>query len=179
MTIKVLEKTRGCSPVVFDCGECFDLITAEEVKLKGPYALTKHKRKHNNADENAEVFRDVVFDSALIPLGIAVQIPKGFEAIIMPRSSTFKKHGLLMSNSIGEIDSSYCGDNDEWKMPVVATRRVTIPKGTRLCQFRIQLSQKATPWQKIKWFFSGAPKFEYVETLGNPDRNGFGSTGVN
>lgn len=177
MTIKVKEITRGCSPVIFDCGDWFDLCTAEEVTLKAPYANTKHKKKHHKTDSNVEVFRDVVFDSTLIRLGVAMEIPKGFEAVVIPRSSTFKKFGLLQSNSEGLIDFLYKGDNDEWKMPVVATRNITIPKGTRLCQFRIQLSQKATVWQKLKWLFSGAPRLQHVETLGNPTRGGFGSTG--
>lgn len=174
MTIKVKEITEGCSPIIFDCGEWFDLATAEDITLKAPYAHTKHKKKHNKTDENSEVFRDVVFDSALVRLGVAMEIPKGCEAVVIPRSSTFKRYGLLQSNSEGLIDFSYNSDKDEWKMPVVATRKVTIPKGTRLCQFRIQLSQKATVWQKIKWLFSSAPKLKHVETLNNPARGGFG-----
>ena len=76
--------------------------------------------------------------------------------------------------SLQDNKVSYKGDKDEWKLAVVATRNVTIPKGTRLCQFRIQLSQKATVWQKLKWLFSGAPQFQHVETLSNPTRGGFG-----
>ena len=76
-------------------------------------------------------------------------------------------------------DNSYKGDTDEWKLPVVATRDVIIPKGTRICQFRIQLSQKATFWQKLKWFFSSIPKLQQVASLNNQSRGGFGSTGNN
>lgn len=101
----------------------------------------------------------------LLPLGIAVQLPKGYEAIVAPRSSTFKRYKCLMANSIGVIDESYCGDNDEWCMPVYATDYIEIPKNTRICQFRI------VPHQ---------PDFDIVtvDSLGNSNRGGFGSTGV-
>lgn len=69
---------------------------------------------------------------------------------------------------------SYNSDKDEWKMPVVATRKITIPKGTRICQFRIQLSQKATVWQKIKWLFTKKAKLVQVFSLDNEERKGFG-----
>lgn len=176
MKIKVKEITKGCSPVIFDCGEWFDLCTAEEVTLKAPQANRIHTWK-NKADGPGVRIRDVDFDSTIIKLGVAMELPKGFEAIVVPRSSTFKKFGLVQSNSAGVIDFKYNGDTDEWGLPVVATRKVTIPKGTRLCQFRIQPSQKATAFQKIKWLFSGAPTFQHVETLNNPARDGFGSTG--
>ena len=73
---------------------------------------------------------------------------------------------------------SYNGDNDEWKFPAIAIRETTIEEGTRICQFRIQLSQKATCWQKLKWFFSNGIKLVEVDSLNNEDRLGFGSTGV-
>ena len=178
MTIKVKEIVRGCSPIIFDCGDWFDLICSKDITLKAPYARTKHRKRHNKTDEDPETFRDVIFDYTLIPLGVAMEIPEGMEAIIAPRSSTFKKYGLIQTNSIGVVDYLYKGDNDEWKLAVVATRNVTIPAGTRLAQFRIQPSQKATVWQKIKWLFSTAPTFEHVKSLNNKDRKGFGSTGV-
>lgn len=100
-----------------------------------------------------------------ISMGVAMQLPQGYEAILAPRSSTFKRYGLLQSNSIGVIDSTYNGDDDIWCMPVVATRDIYIPKGTRICQFRIQKEQ---------------PKIHFVtvSSLGNENRNGFGSSGV-
>lgn len=101
----------------------------------------------------------------LIPLGIAMEIPEGYEAHIAPRSSTFKHYGILQTNSVGVIDNSYCGDNDEWCFPAYATRQTTIEKGERICQFRIIKKQPEI-------------EFQEVETLGNPDRGGFGSTGV-
>lgn len=99
-----------------------------------------------------------------IPLGVAMELPKGYSAIIIPRSSTFKKWGIIQTNSVGLIDESYCGDNDEWKLPVMAARKTKIHKNDRICQFRL-----------IKQ--SDYLQFKVVKTLGNPDRNGFGSTG--
>ena len=100
----------------------------------------------------------------IIPLGVAMEIPRGYEAHLAPRSSTFKKWGIIQTNSIGVIDNSYSGDNDEWGMPVIAMRDTKINKNDRICQFRIVESQ---------------PEIEFVEvdTLGNADRGGFGSTG--
>ena len=103
-------------------------------------------------------------DFALIPLGVAIELPKGYEALLVPRSSTFKHYGLIQTNSIGVIDESYCGDDDEWMMPVLATRDVTIPFDDRICQFRIIKHQPEIT-------------FEETESLGNSDRGGFGSTG--
>ena len=103
-------------------------------------------------------------DFALIPLGIAMQLPYGYEAHLAPRSSTFKNYGLIQTNSVGIIDRSYCGDNDEWKMPVYATRDTKIFAGDKICQFRIVKNQPNI-------------SFKIVDVLGNKDRNGFGSTG--
>lgn len=101
----------------------------------------------------------------MIPLGVAMQLPQGYEAHLAPRSSTFKTWGILQTNSIGVVDGSYCGDNDMWRMPVYATRDTVIHVNDRVAQFRIVENQ---------------PKivFEEVDTLGNKDRGGFGSTGV-
>lgn len=103
-------------------------------------------------------------DFALIPLGVAMQLPYGYEAHLAPRSSTFKNYGLIQTNSVGIIDRSYCGDNDEWKMPVYATRDTKIFAGDKICQFRIVKNQPNI-------------SFKIVNVLGNKDRNGFGSTG--
>lgn len=100
----------------------------------------------------------------LISQGISMQLPQGYEAILAPRSSTFKKYGILQANSIGIIDNSYCGDNDIWLFPALATRDVEIPAGSRICQFRIQKKQPEII-------------FKAVDSLGNNDRSGFGSTG--
>ncbi len=103
-------------------------------------------------------------DFAFIPLGVAMQIPDGFEAHLAPRSSTFANWGILQVNSVGVIDGSYCGDNDMWKMPVYATRDTVIHINDRIAQFRIMKNQP-----KIN--------FEQVEHLEGKDRGGFGSTG--
>lgn len=100
----------------------------------------------------------------VVPLGVAMELPEGYEAIVAPRSSTFKTWGVLQTNSIGVIDESYKGDNDEWCMSVYATREETIHKGDKICQFRIQ--EKMPPITFVE-----------VSSLDNPDRGGFGSTG--
>lgn len=171
MKIKVLEKTEGCMPEIFEKGDWIDLKTAEEITLRGPHAKMLHKHKK---EDEVERFRDVIFNYSIIKLGICMELPKGYEALVVPRSSTFKKYGLLQTNSIGVIDQTYSSDKDEWGWPVMSTRMVTIPKGTRVGQFRVQLSQKATIWQKIKWLFTSSIKIEKVNSLDNPERKGFG-----
>lgn len=99
-----------------------------------------------------------------VPLGVAMELPQGYEAIVAPRSSTFKKYGVLLANSIGIIDEAYKGDNDQWHFPAYATRACIIPKNERICQFRIVKHQPAI-------------KLVEVETLGNANRGGLGSTG--
>lgn len=113
-----------------------------------------------------------------IPLGVCMELPKGFEAHVLARSSTPKKFGFIVANSMGIIDNSYCGNDDEWKVPALPIRNTVIEKGDKIAQFRIVLSQKATMWQKIKWLFSSGIKLEYVETLSNKSRGGFGTTGT-
>ena len=105
-------------------------------------------------------------DFKLIPLGIAMELPKGYEAHVVPRSSTFKNFGIIQTNSMGVIDESYCGDNDQWFFPAYALRDTEIHVGDRICQFRIMEHQ---------------PKIQFDEVLflGNEDRGGHGSTGVN
>lgn len=174
MEIKILEKTVGCMPEVIAIGDWIDLYTSVDIRMKAPQANKMHIR--NKGKENATEVRtrDVDFDFKLIPLGVAIEMPKGTEGILVPRSSTYGRYGLLQTNSIGIIDRSYSSDKDEWKLPVVATRNVTIPKGTRIAQFRVQLSQKATVWQKIKWLLSSKIKLTKVASLNNPERGGFG-----
>lgn len=102
----------------------------------------------------------------LIPLGIAMELPAGYEAHVVPRSSTFKTYGILQVNSCGVIDGSYCGNEDMWKMPVYATRDTIIHKNDRICQFRIMENQPMIV-------------FEETDILENKNRGGFGTTGVN
>lgn len=157
-------------PKIIKKGDWVDLHAAKECVLQAPQAgtLKGHDVKH----------RDVVSEVTYIPLGVAMKLPDGYEAIMAPRSSAAKKMGVLCANSIGIIDSSYCGDGDEWMFPAVTLRKTSIAQNTRICQFRIQLSQKATIWQRIKWLLSSGIELEEVETLGGDDRNGLGSTGM-
>ena len=122
--------------------------------------------------------RDVVSEVTYIPLGVAMQLPKGYEAIIAARSSAPKKMGIMLANGIGVIDNTYCSDSDEWMFPAVTLRKTSIAVNSRICQFRIQLSQKATIWQKIKWLFTSGIEFVEVDSLNNEVRGGLGSTGV-
>lgn len=139
MELKIREITPGCMPKKIEIGDWIDLYTADSVRL-APGEIR------------------------LIKLGIAVDIPEGYEAIVVPRSSTCLKHGIIQANSIGVIDNSYSGDNDEWGFPAYATRFVSIPKGTRLCQFRLLKNQPELDLIK-------------VDSLGNKNRGGWGSTG--
>ena len=104
-------------------------------------------------------------DWKLIPLGVAMQLPEGYEAHVVPRSSTYKNFGIIQTNHMGVIDHSYCGDNDQWYFPALATRDVVLHVNDRICQFRIMKNQ---------------PKliFEETDTLTGEDRGGFGSTGI-
>lgn len=102
----------------------------------------------------------------LIPLGIAMELPPGYEAHIVPRSSTFKYFGILQTNSMGIIDESYCGDEDQWFFPAYACRDTEIHVNDRICQFRIMEHQPALT-------------FEEVDRLPGKNRGGYGSTGKN
>ena len=101
---------------------------------------------------------------ALVPLGVAMELPKGYEAHIVPRSSTYKNFGVIQANHCGVVDGSYCGDNDMWRMPGIAMRDTQIHVNDRICQFRIMKNQPEI-------------LFEEVEHLEGKDRGGFGTTG--
>ena len=123
----------------FNVGDWIDLRAAETVVMKaGEYRM--------------------------IPLGVAMELPKGYEALVAPRSSTFRKYGILLANSVGIIDEAYKGDNDEWNFLAYATKDTQIRKNERICQFRIIQHQPLIHLQE-------------VESLGNVDRGGIGSTG--
>lgn len=102
----------------------------------------------------------------LIPLGVAMQLPEGYEAHIIPRSSTYKNFGIIQSNHMGLVDESYCGPNDWWYMPAIALRDTKICKNDRICQFRIEKHQPTLI-------------FDEVSALTGKDRGGIGSTGKN
>ena len=113
-----------------------------------------------------------------LSLGIAMKLPKGFEAIIAPRSSTLKNFKLMCGNSIGIVDNSFSGNKDEWKFCAYPIADTIICTGDRICQFRIQLSQKATVWQKLRWMLSNGIELKEVRNLDATDRGGIGSTGI-
>lgn len=141
--IKYFDKNgRKITPLAcWDNGDWIDLRSAEDVTLhKGEFYL--------------------------LSLGVAMKLPRGFEANIVPRSSTFKNWHIIQTNSFAVIDNSYCGDNDEWKYPIYATEDTTIHFDDRICQFRINRKQPSI-------------KFYEVNHLENKDRGGFGSSGKN
>lgn len=105
-------------------------------------------------------------DFRLIPLGVGMKLPEGYEAHIVPRSSTFKNWGILQTNSTGIVDNSYSGNNDQWLMPVYATKDTVIQRNDRICQFRVVEKQPMIG-------------FDTVDVLDDVDRGGFGSSGVN
>ena len=100
----------------------------------------------------------------LIPLGVGMILPSGYKANVYPRSSTYKNFGIILANSVGQIDASFCGDNDQWMFPAIALRDTTINKNDRICQFEIQKIQPEI-------------EFEEVEHLDEVSRGGIGSTG--
>lgn len=101
----------------------------------------------------------------LIHLGVAMQLPKGYEAHIAPRSSTFKNFGIIQANSVGVVDESYCGPNDWFYFPAIALRDTVIEVNDRICQFRIMEHQPTI-------------EFEEVDALEGVNRGGIGSTGT-
>lgn len=113
------------------------------------------------AAETVELKKD---DFKIISLGVSMELPEGYEAHIVPRSSTYKNFGIIQANSMGVIDSSYRGDTDVWGMPVIAVRDTVIHEGDRICQFRIMKIQDDIT-------------FEEVESLNNESRGGFGTSG--
>lgn len=104
-------------------------------------------------------------DFKLIKLGVGMKLPEGYKANVYPRSSTYKNFGIILANSVGQIDNSYSGDNDEWRFPAIALRDTLIHKNDRICQFEIQKIQPEI-------------EFEEVERLDDVSRGGIGTTGV-
>ena len=120
-------------------GDWIDLFTAEDVEMKA-------------------------FDFKLIPLGVAMKLPDGYEAIVAPRSSTYMKWKIIQANSIGIIDNAYCGNDDKWYFPAIALQDTFIPKYTRICQFKIVPNQANV-------------QFNILHELEDKNRGGLGSTG--
>ncbi len=140
-TIKILYHADIEKIEMRDGGDWIDLRAAEDVKLKKG-------------------------DFKLINLGVSMQLPAGYEAHMVPRSSTYKQFGIIQTNHQAVIDESYCGTNDIWRYPAYALRDTEIKKNDRICQFRIVKKQPQI-------------LFEQVNELSNKDRGGIGSTGKN
>lgn len=140
--VKVKYHVDGLEPISqAHSGEWCDLRCAEDVELKKG-------------------------DFKYIDLGVSIALPAGYEAILAPRSSTFKRYGIIQTNGIGVLDFLYRGNEDRWMMPVYATRDTVIHKNDRICQFRIQECQ--LPLNIIS-----------VDSMEDENRGGLGSTGVN
>lgn len=157
-------------------GRWIDLRANEDVTIKGPY-VEKTVSKNGTEKLTCRI------DNAMIPLGVAIHAPKGFECLVLPRSSTYKKTKTTLANSMGVIDGvtykgsiGYNGNDDQWWYNAVAMSTCHIKKGDRIAQFRIVLSHDATVWQKLRWLFSGRPKLVQVDRLEDTNRGGFGST---
>lgn len=165
MKLKIYYKSidENIHPVVLKDGEWFDLMAAEDHTFSAPH--------------NAYNTRITQYDSYKISLGIAMSLPVGIEAILAPRSSLFEKKGLELVNSIGVIDSTYSGNSDIWNAYLKASRDCVVTKGERIVQFRLQPSQRASVWTKLKWLFTSKIEFINVDDLGRPNRGGNGSTG--
>lgn len=142
ITIRVVVHTDGLQiPECIENGDWIDLRAAEDVAMK--------KGDFKN-----------------ISLGVSMELPEGYEAHLLPRSSTFKNFGIILANGMGIIDNSYCGTNDIWGFPAIAMRDTEISIGDRIAQFKIVEKQ-------------AKPKFVKVEELSGENRGGFGSTGIN
>lgn len=170
LKIKVKELTEGCMPVINKKGDWIDLRAAQDIEFNAPQAGVQYQKDYQK-------YRDVPIPVTYIPLGIAVKLPDGFEAIIASRSSGPGKLGIFIPNGQGVVDNSYSGNGDQWYYVAAPMTNTTIKKGDRICQFRIQLSQKATVKQKLKWLFSNGIELVQVSDLRGKDRKGLGSTG--
>ena len=175
LKIKVKVLTNGCMPEINPKGDWIDLRSAVDMFIPASQSGVLRKRVINEEEVR---YRDVTMPTYYIPLGVAMELPKGFEAIVASRSSGPHKMKLFIPNGQGIIDNVYKGDNDQWHYVCSPMGQTSITKGDKICQFRIQLSQKATFWQKLRWFFSSGIELVQVDSLGNNNRGGFGTTGI-
>jgi len=152
--IKVKVHYPECKPYKHPNGDWIDLRSAEDVEIYPP-----RTNIHNN---------EIEYQTGMIPLGISIKVPEGYETHILPRSSTFKNFKIMMTNSMGIVDNSYSSDNDIVRFPYIAFGRATIKKGDRIAQMKIIPTQDCIVPVTI----------EEVETLGDKERGGFGSTGI-
>ena len=139
-----------------------------EIKVKYHADIQPLKKTANGDWIDLRAAEDVELKAGefkIISLGVSMKLPDGYEAHVVPRSSTYKTWGVLQSNHMGVIDNSYCGDNDIWMFPARADRDTVIHKNDRICQFRVVKKMEDVC-------------FITVEKLGNADRGGFGSSGT-
>lgn len=179
-TIKVKLLNKNCKPLISKKGDWIDLRAAENSIMHAPSVVLKDTSKDSEKEKitiSKNVTKELKIETKLIPLGVAIKLPKGLEAVVVVRSGAYKHYKVILLNSFGVIDNSYCGDRDEWKANIAALENSVITVGDRICQFKVQLSQFATPWQKLKWMFSSGIKIKYVKKLGNKNRGGFGHSG--
>ena len=176
MKIKIKLFDGQVMPEIIDKGDWIDLFANKNVSIREPYIETVINK------EGKEKLK-CKFDNAMIPLGVAMELPNGFEAHVLPKSSTYKKTKTILTNSMGIIDGvtytgtiGYNGDDDQWFYNAIGMNSVSIKKGQPICQFRIMLSQKATVWQKLRWLFSNKIELVEVDKLNSVNRGGFGST---
>lgn len=157
MNIDIKLHDKECMPLINSNGDWIDLRSAEDIIIEPPRVNV-----HNNLLE---------FHMGIISLGVSLKLPEGYEAILAPRSSTFKNFGIIFSNSIGIIDNSYNGSDDVWKVPFIGIKSGKINKGDRIAQFRIVSNQFNDTKNNII--------LNIVDELSKESRGGFGSTGLN
>jgi len=146
----------------------FNKISIKKIKIKYFTDIDKVKKITIGDLIDLRAAEDIEMKAGefkLIPLGVAMELPYGYKANIYPRSSTYKNFKIILSNSVGQVDFSYRGDSDQWYFPAIALEDTIIHKNDRICQFEIVEQM-------------GEIKFEEVESLGNKDRGGIGSTGT-
>lgn len=164
LKIKVVNLSKNETPIVINKqGDWFDIKSADKVDIK--------------RDINQQ-------QSIMISLGVVMELPKGFEAHVLPRSSTYKNFGITLTNSMGIIDESYCGydkehpeKSDIWRFNAEIKKDCNIEIGDRIAQFRIVPKMCSSFWTKLKWLFNKKVEIVYVDELNNKIRGGFGATG--
>lgn len=176
LKVKVKVLTKGCMPEINELGDCIDLRSAVDMHMYAPQSGILKRKTDSKGNELR--YRNVEMETHYIPLGVAMELPKGFTARILSRSSTPRRLGLFTPNGLGFIDNTYNGEKDEWTYVCSPMRETSIKKGDRICQFEICLSQHASIWQKLKWLLSSGIELVEVDELEGVQRGGLGSTGL-
>lgn len=190
--VQLLDK--GCLPLVSPKGDWIDLRAAQDVSMTNPQVPNQYIK-------DGVKFRDVLFESTLVPLGVRMLLPHGCEADLKPRSGTFKNFKTIQANHVGTIDWTYNGPKDQWMVNLIPlgkceihgprkaeeadylNEKLTINDGVvcgdRIAQFRVRLSQFASFKDKMRWLFSSGIELVYVDNIDTViSRDGFSSTGV-